>query len=162
MRQIMLRTTEFPVSRLSVDAIGEKPLGMSLFGDGSGHLRWAPGPGQRRHVYSYYGTSYFASCSFVLRYYPSQGVEINTSLSYIHICGRSAPIFATFLDRDTVQKPNYYYLHIVLASTAIGLRNYHIPSDLCSYQNSNHHGCCLSRNTLVLFSLFSSLWGVCF
>ena len=105
---------ESPGSSLSVDAIGEKPLDVSLLGDGSGHLRWAPGPGHRPHVYSYHGPLYFASCSFVLRYYPSHGVEITTSLSYIHICRRSAPNFATFLDHDTVQRLTY-------ASTAIGL-----------------------------------------
>ena len=95
MRQIILWTTESPGSRLSVsvDAIGRKLLDISLLGDGSGHLRWAPGPGQRPHVYSYYGPLYFASRSFALRYDPSRGMEITTSLSYIHICGRSAPHF---------------------------------------------------------------------
>ena len=39
---------------------------------------------------------------------------------YTHLW-RSAPIFATFLGRDTVQRLIYYYLHTVLASTAIGL-----------------------------------------
>ena len=37
MCQIILRTTESPGSRLNVD---EKPLDISLLGDGSGHLRW--------------------------------------------------------------------------------------------------------------------------
>jgi hypothetical protein len=39
MCQIMLRTTEPPGSRLSIDVIGEKPLDTSLLGDRSGRLQ---------------------------------------------------------------------------------------------------------------------------
>ena len=55
MRQIILQTTESPGSCLNVDMIGEKQLDVSLLGDGNGRLWRASGPGQRPHVYSYYG-----------------------------------------------------------------------------------------------------------
>ena len=55
MRQIILGTTESPGSRRGVDMIGEKRLDILLLGDGNGRLRRASGPGQRPHVYSYYG-----------------------------------------------------------------------------------------------------------
>ena len=108
-------------SCLSVDAIGENPLDMSLLGDGSGHLWWAPGPGQRHDVYSYYRPLYFALTFICLALlsFPRRGNYYEPELD-THLW-RSAPIFAIFLDRDTVQRLSYYYLHTVLASTAMGL-----------------------------------------
>ena len=51
----MLQMTESPGYCCSVDMIGEKQLDISVLGDGDGCLWQTSGPGQRPHVYSYYG-----------------------------------------------------------------------------------------------------------
>ena len=118
MRQIMLRMTESPGSRLKFYVMGEKPLDISLLGDRSGHLPWASGQGP--HVYSYYGPCILLrihlSCVIIL---PGRGNYYDPEI-YTHLWAfmyQFPPCFWTVKPSKLLKAK----LVLSAASTGIGL-----------------------------------------